>query len=120
MKPLAADQLNDLVERLRAWLRITELATATIGDAGVAMGMPPSTLRYWVRQAGKSWRRLVRDERLRRLEPMLLEPGRFDSDEASRVCGFSGPCAFYAFYRKTTGETFTDWRMRQEALYETF
>jgi AraC-like DNA-binding protein len=106
--PLANDQVIALV---RDYLQNSDLHR-TCGDFCESIGVPSTTVQFRLKQGGTCWRTLVREEKSRRLELILQEPGKLDPGDAAERLGFAETTTFYMFFSSTMGETYTAYRQR--------
>lgn len=120
MRPHAYGRLTidnaELVRRVREFLQRADLSECTWDAAAAEFGVSYRTIQHRLHTVGTSWQALKRDEKSRRLELLLDKPGKLSLTTALDELGYAEPAGLYLFFKRVKGQTYTDWRMRQQAL----
>jgi AraC-like DNA-binding protein len=102
---------SDELQRLRAWLETTDLASATIEVAAAAIGMTERTLQRRLEEVDATFQSELARVQIARAQRLMRETDRKLSDIALEV-GCATPSVFSELFRKITGETPSQWRRR--------
>jgi AraC-like DNA-binding protein len=107
---------GDLLDSLRTELRrrIAEGLDLTLADASAALNLGPRTLQRALAQQGLTFRSLADELRIEAARRMLADPQLGLAEIAHRL-GFSQPSAFHRAFRRATGTTPRQFRLRLRA-----
>jgi AraC-like DNA-binding protein len=102
-----------LIEKLRAELRsrMAEGKSWSLGEAAAAMNLGPRTLQRALAGQGLTFRKLEEEMRIEAARRMLADPQLGLAEIAHRL-GFSQPSAFHRAFRRATGATPREFRLR--------
>lgn len=110
----ALPKTDNLVQRIRDYLRTADLHVANEAALTALLGAPARTIQHRLHQDDTNWQTLKREERQRRLQVLLATPGRIHSEQLMQKLGYTDDTSFFRFFRQTMGETFSAWRMRRQ------
>lgn len=100
----------DLLQRLREYVAGSlQPGALTLDAAASALGLGARTLRRRLDERDTSFRRVVQDVRCE-LARRYLDAGELDLADISFVLGFANVTAFHRAFKRSTGQTASDYR----------
>lgn len=110
----ALPKTDNLVQRIRDYLRDADLHVANEAALTALLGAPARTIQHRLHQDNTNWQTLKREERQRRLQVLLATPGRVRSEDLMHQLGYTDESSFFRRFRQSMGETFSAWRIRRQ------
>lgn len=105
-----------MVATARSYLSQADLLGLKLSCFAQDLNLPETTVAGRLQMAGSSWMRLKQAERDRRLNTAMTEEGILHADDLAEYLGFPDTQSFYRFFKHSTGSTFTDERLRRQAI----
>jgi AraC-like DNA-binding protein len=101
-----------ILRQLRDWLS-ANLEEPSVGTAAKALKLSPRSLQRYLKDAGTQFRNEIDRARVRAAEALLLD-GEDKLEAIARQVGCASLSHFSTLFRRTTGETPSDFRSRRK------
>lgn len=109
------DHAMHYTARVADYLTTAELEGITLDDVAADLNLPPAHLKQYLVNAGTNWRRILADERRRRLDEALQSHTSENIHDYTDLLGYSDQQTFCKMFQSWYGQTFRDWKNARRA-----